>query len=357
MERIPATTAYLADHCRRYPALEPQDLLKALHQSVFGCGHLVRADGDGLARLRAELEGLAPGCAAGVEPLDGDFCRVHLGLLQETGLSAETLFRLFCLSAEAPCGSEADLEGKLTAALELAQAGALPFSAADLAAAVDAWRELGFPARSHSETFRRHYRPAYRVIRRDYVWLLPLLAAIDRGLAAKGRLLVAVEGGAASGKSTLGALLQRIYDCTLFHADDYFLQPHQRTAQRLAEVGGNLDRERLEAELLRPWRAGGSVTWQRYDCHSGRLCPPAETPLKPLTILEGAYSMHPDLAKYYDLSVFLRIDPALQAARIRRRNTPELAERFFTTWLPLEGRYFAGLDVENRCDLILEVEP
>ena len=66
--------------------------------------------------------------------------------------------------------------------------------------------------------------------------------------------------------------------------------------------------------------------------------------------------MHPDLADYYDLSVFLRIKPELQERRIRRRNSPEMAERFFSTWLPMERRYFEQMDVENRCDLILEVD-
>ena len=37
------TTECLLDQCRRYPALEPEDLIKALHQSVYGCGHLVGA--------------------------------------------------------------------------------------------------------------------------------------------------------------------------------------------------------------------------------------------------------------------------------------------------------------------------
>lgn len=356
MERLQTTATYILEYCRRYPLLEPRDLLKALHQSVYGCGHLVYADGDGLERLRLEEEALAEGSAADVEPLDGDFCRVHLGLLQATALRPETLFRLFCLSAETPCGREEELEEKLTVLASLAEDGRLPFPAAGLHDAVCAWRAEGFPACRHSETFRQAYAPAYRVIRKDYARLLPLLAAIDQGLAEKGKLLAAIEGGAGSGKSTLGELLTRIYDCTLFHADDYFLQPHQRTSERLAEVGGNLDRERLEEEILRPLRAGKPAVWRRYDCHSQSLCPAAETRPKDLTILEGAYSMHPALADYYDLTVFLRIEPELQEKRIRRRNSPEMAERFFNTWLPMERRYFEQMGVENRCDLILEVE-
>jgi len=356
MECLQATATYILEYCRRYPLLEPQDLLKGLHQSVFGCGHLVYADGDGLERLRLETVGLTEDSAADVEPLDGDFCRVHLGLLQTSALRPETLFRLFCLSGETLCGSEEELEEKLTVLMSLAEEDRLPFPAVGMYDAICAWRTAGFPACRHSEVFRKVYAPAYRVIRKEYVWLLPLLAAIDKGLAEKGSLFVAIEGGAGSGKSTLGELLKRIYDCTLFHADDYFLQPHQRTAERLAETGGNLDRERLEEEILHPLRAGEPAVWRRYDCHSQSLGPAVETLPNALTILEGAYSMHPELAEYYDLSVFLRIEPELQAKRIRRRNSLEMAERFFSTWLPMEQRYFEQMDVENRCDLILEVD-
>lgn len=34
-------TEWILSHCRRYPALRPADVLKGLHQSVFGCGHLI----------------------------------------------------------------------------------------------------------------------------------------------------------------------------------------------------------------------------------------------------------------------------------------------------------------------------
>lgn len=356
MTQRPTTTAYWQAQCRKYPALEPQDALKALHQSVCGCGHLVRSDGGGLQRLQAELAALPPESCAEVELLPGDFCRVHLGLLQRTALRPETLFRLFCLSAETPCGSAEELEAGIAELHRLRLEGVLPFEEAALTRAAEDWRAAGYPACRHSETFRAHYAPAYRVIRKDYARLLPLLTAIDAGLAAKGRLLVAIEGGAGSGKSTLGDLLTKIYDCNLFHADDYFLQPHQRTAERLAEPGGNLDRERLEAEILTPLSRGETPVWRRYDCSTQSLCAPVTAPEKALNIVEGAYSMHPNLAPYYDLSLFLRIDPALQAARIRRRNGEEMAERFFTLWLPLEARYFTHMDVENRCDFVLEVD-
>ena len=182
MDSRQATIAYIQNQCRRYPELEPRDLLKALHQSVFGCGHFVTDEAVGLARLRAELAE-APSGGLDVEPLDGGFCRVHLSAVERTGLAPETLFRIFALSAQAPAGTPAELEEKLSVLLELAEDGQLPFAAGQMADAIGRWRRAGYPACHHSETFRAVYTPAYRVVRREFAWMLPLLAAIDRQLA------------------------------------------------------------------------------------------------------------------------------------------------------------------------------
>ena len=107
--------------------------------------------------------------------------------------------------------------------------------------------------------------------------------------------------------------------------------------------------------MLKPLSNGSSVRYQRYDCHAQALQPPVDITPTALTVVEGAYSMHPLLADCYDLSVFLRIAPELQRQRILRRNGPELAERFFTLWVPLETTYFKVMDPASRCDLILEV--
>lgn len=345
---------YLLDQCERYPALEPGDLLKGLHQSVFGCGHFVTDQAAGLALLRRELE--APGLRADVEPLDGPYCRVHLGYLKDAGLAPETLFRLFALSAEEPSGDAAVLEEKLAALLSLAEADRLPFPLEETAAAVEAWRKADFPACHHSERFRAAYRPAYRVIRKDLIWILPLLAAIDQKRAVRDRVTVAIEGGSASGKTTLAALLSKIYDCNVFHMDDFFLRPEQRTAERLAEPGGNVDRERFAEEVLRPLTGGQEIPYRRYDCQTQQVLPAVTIAPKAMNIVEGAYSIHPALAGSYDLSAFLRISPALQRSRIQKRNTPEMAERFFDLWIPLEQCYFEKTDAVARCDLILEVE-
>ena len=163
----------------------------------------------------------------------------------------------------------------------------------------------------------------------------PLFAELDRRLAGEAPVRLAIEGGSASGKTTLGKILAERYDCTVFHMDDFFLRSEQRTAARFAEPGGNVDRERFLAEVLLPLRRGEKVFYRRFDC--------------------GAYSMHPDLAPYYDLSVFLDISPELQRDRISRRNTPEKAKRFFAEWIPMEQAYFAAFDIPAKCTLRLPI--
>ena len=184
-----------------------------------------------------------------------------------------------------------------------------------------------------------------------------LLSLIDSLLAEKGRLLLAIEGGAGSGKTTLAADLARRYGAAVFHMDDFFLRPAQRTPERLAEAGGNVDRERFLEEVLLPLHRSETVCHRRYNCATQSLLAPAETPSAPLTIVEGSYCMHPALAGYYDLSVFLQIPQELQRARILSRNGAEAAQRFFDLWIPMEERYFEATRAAERCNLILEVTP
>ena len=176
-------------------------------------------------------------------------------------------------------------------------------------------------------------------------------------LIPQGPLLLAIDGGSASGKSTLGRVLSERFDGTLFHMDDFFLRTEQRTPERYAEPGGNVDRERFLTEVLDPVSRRETVHLRKLD-HTGgifRLLDPVTVVPKPFVIVEGAYSMHPELAGFYDFSVFLRISPELQARRVLARNGPEGAQMFFDRWIPLEQAYFDALHPADRCDLVIDV--
>ena len=122
-----------------------------------------------------------------------------------------------------------------------------------------------------------------------------LIRRAEALLREKGRAVIAIDGRCGSGKTTLAGLLAARWDCTLLHADDFFLRPEQRTPARLAQPGGNFDRERFYAEALAPLLAGRDALYRPYDCHAGCLQPPVAAPLRPVILAEWSYCCHPDL--------------------------------------------------------------
>ena len=179
-----------------------------------------------------------------------------------------------------------------------------------------------------------------------------LSPVIDQ-LLAKGRpIVVAIDGKCTSGKTTLARELAQIYDCNVFHMDDFFLRPEQRTRERLEEIGGNVDYERFQAEVVDPLKAGVPFSYRPFDCKTQSLLAPVPVEPKALTIVEGSYSLHPYFGEPYDLRILLTISPEQQHQRILERPA-FLHQRFFEMWIPMENRYLDAFQIENRCDLIL----
>jgi uridine kinase len=178
-------------------------------------------------------------------------------------------------------------------------------------------------------------------------------AAIDRRLTYGRRVIVGIDGRAGSGKSTLATRLGEIYHCDVIRMDDFFLQPFQRTPERLAEPGGNVDRERFFHQVLTPLRVGQPFSYRPYDCHTEQFGDPVHLHPGPVSIVEGSYALHPLLADAYQLKVFLTLDPVQQIARLKARNL-KLLNRFVTEWIPLEEKYFEYYHIPDSADLVLD---
>lgn len=175
---------------------------------------------------------------------------------------------------------------------------------------------------------------------------------VEQLLQEKQTVLVAIDGSCTSGKSTLAAALARELDCNVFHMDDFFLRFQQRTAERLAETGGNVDYERFREEVLRPLKTGVPFSYPPYDCSAGSLKAPVAVEPRPIAIIEGTYSQHPYFEDPYDLRVFLKVSPEVRQNRILQRPA-FLHRRFFEEWIPMEHRYFRDFSVEEKSDLVI----
>ena len=174
----------------------------------------------------------------------------------------------------------------------------------------------------------------------------------DLRKAGRKTVCVAIDGRAASGKTTLAAALQNLYPAAdVIHMDDFFLPPELRTPERYAEPGGNVDYDRFRAEVSE--KIGSAFAYRRFDC--SRMAMGESVPVKGggLVIVEGSYALNPKLGLKADITVFSEIDPETQLARIKKRNGEAKAAVFAAKWIPLEEAYFDALNVRTRCDLII----
>ena len=165
--------------------------------------------------------------------------------------------------------------------------------------------------------------------------------------------VVGIVGRSGSGKSTLADALSAALNAPIIRMDDFFLPHALKTPQRLAIPGGNVDLERLMQEVIIPFAAGQPVVYRRYLCREDAFSAPIPLPDAPITILEGSYSMLPDIRRHADLTLFLRINPEVQQERLLQRVGAARLKDFNARWIPLENAYFDAYHLpDESCVLV-----
>ncbi len=175
---------------------------------------------------------------------------------------------------------------------------------------------------------------------------------IDELISKEKTVLVAIEGACTSGKTTLADEFKEIYDCNIFHIDDFFLPFDMRNEERMNEIGGNVHYERFSDEVLSFILKGTPFSYGKFDCKSGTLAEKIFVQPKKLNIVEGVYSMHPKFGDIYDLKIFLKISKEEQIERLKLRS-PEKLQRFLSEWIPKENAYFEKFGIKQNCDIVL----
>lgn len=166
--------------------------------------------------------------------------------------------------------------------------------------------------------------------------------------------IIAIDGMSGSGKSYLAEMIGEHFDFNVFHMDDFFLPLELKTKERLAQPGANVHYERFKKEVLDPLVKQQTVIYRPYLCGKWDFGEPVKVEPKKLNIIEGTYSMHPELRDAYDLKIFLSVDDITQKERIRVREGEEKLKQFIDKWIPLENLYFNSMDIKTLCDIIVD---
>lgn len=348
----------LLEHYKRYPRMQIQDIVKLIYQNEFAGGHLIKNVEDSLLRITQEYNSLNPSFSSPpftFEDIGNGLCRLHLSKCKEEQIDVNTINRLFVSTANTVRGSIKDYEVKLDKFRKYCTQDILPYDINELNDYIIKYKNDGYPLVSHSETYRKEYMPHYRIVKKTYCDFIKVFSKIDTLLKKQDKVFVAIDGRSSAGKSTLASIIKDVYDCNVFHMDDFFLTPAQKTKERLDEVGGNIDYERFYNDVMLPLKSNNDFSYKRYDCKTGALSNPIKVSPKRLNIIEGVYSMHPTLLAQYDLKIFLDIDDESQSARILERNGEYMHQRFKKEWIPLENRYFKYMDTILKSDLYYDV--
>ena len=154
----------LKTHALRYPRMEPTDAVKLIYQNEFGGGHLIRDMEACLRYLQAEYAQVEKNPATTRREYIGNgIYRVNLAALSDNEL--DQLGRDFIASAAAHRGDRDRFIQKLEVLKTLAAEGVFAFDSAQLDEYLTAYAQAGYPMVSHSQTYRDHYHPAYRVVK------------------------------------------------------------------------------------------------------------------------------------------------------------------------------------------------
>jgi len=332
---------YLDYELNTRSAMKLQDVIKMCYQAAFGAEHLLENVERARSYYNQEFASVEERDVPLYEYISEDVARVDLGAWKASGMPKEWLFDLFVMATrESYGGEEAMLEN-----LEIAK-GVLGNNP-EILDYFDKYVEEGIKPVHHSENYRQANKPAYRLVDRKHLRLVPILVAASR----LNRGVIVIDGHAASGKSTMAKQLASILGGEIVRIDDFFLPMELRTGERLAEAGGNVHYERFKDEVLPGLVSGKPFAYTRFDCSIMDYGEKIHVPAAEWRIVEGSYSHHPYFGEYGDIRVFSIIDPDEQRRRILSRNGEEMAQKFENIWIPMENRYFKEYNIRDKADL------
>ena len=286
-------TAYVEEQLHLHPSTQPRDVIKQCYQAAKGAEHLLMDTARACAYFDQEYAATPADAAQPLfEAISDNVCRVNLAAWKAASLPTDWLFRMFVHTASVPMGGSDLLEQYIKEAAVVASA--LPGWEEALAA----WQEAGMPAVHHSDAYRTAEKPAYRIVNGRFRCIMPILQRLQEDSSVR---IIAMDGRAASGKSTKAELLSAVLEAPVIHMDDFFLPPALRTEERLAQPGGNVHYERFAKEVLPGLCTGNGFAYRVFDCSRMDFHGLREIPAAPIRIVEGSYALHPELGDYAGL--------------------------------------------------------
>jgi len=311
----------------------------------FGVSHLIENPGTSLQNLKNEVSSLGEYKDEYLyEFIGDDYVRVNLRPYSKYKLNINSLNEFLIESANVFISKSISFDEQLiTLKNFLLELG---FKELDLTNFFNDYKKQGYPALNHSESYKREYQPSYRIIHKKFLTEEMKFYQVKHYLDNfnhKDMAFIAIDGKCTSGKTSISNLIQKEYDATIIHVDDFFDIDG-------TDIGINSDR--LIDEVFNQIIVGKPFSYNKYNCKSNSYQTIHIEKVSPMIIFEGVYSANKKLFDKYHGVIYLDINEEEQIDRltIRSRN---LLNRFIDEWIPRENYYFQKYNIKFNADIIV----
>ena len=186
------------------------------------------------------------------------------------------------------------------------------------------------------------------------VWQSILASVTERAKQSPAPFVVSIDGRCAAGKSSLALFLAEKLQAPVLHIDDFYLPFSHRTEKRLSVVGGHIDFERFEQEVLLPIRQKKEFLYRPYSAHEDLWKTTQKIVPQHLYIVEGSYSQLPTLLPSYQYRIFLTVSADIQQTRLLKREGECKLKKFLSHWIKEEERYFSACRPDVKADCVVD---
>jgi uridine kinase len=176
---------------------------------------------------------------------------------------------------------------------------------------------------------------------------MQLIAALTDLCKDKTRPIIAIDGPAGAGKTTLARELSLAFSCKIsvqvIHMDDLYAGWENALSDDLSKV--------LQY-LVNQHESGLPAKIQRYNWIRSAFEESEELAVSDLLILEGVGSGDKDLQERFAALIWMEIDPEVGLARVIKRDGLQVQDQM-QKWLATQAQYFSQHSTREKADFIL----
>ena len=175
----------------------------------------------------------------------------------------------------------------------------------------------------------------------------PIVSAIAAISANKaGPILIAIDGPAGSGKTSLASQLSNnLKSVTTIHMDDLYNGWEDALTATLTR--------HLEEWVLDPLTQHQSVKYQKFDWNIGEYGPTVEVRDVELLILEGVGAAQARIRQQADLTIWIEVGAQIGLARVLNRDGAQILP-YMLKWQERESAHFIKDQTKENSQIFID---